>query len=247
MKYRYLVVDDEALARKLVMSNASKIELLEFVDECSRAVDALSIMRRTNIDLIFLDIQMPEISGLNFVKGLRKTPAIIFTTAHRDYAVEAFELNVIDYLLKPISFERFLKAIDKFLDTQGKETQGREASPATSMKSIIYIRSNRKTFPILLDEIKYIESLGDYVKVHLKDKVLITNENITSIMDKLPETDFLRIHRSFIVALKQVAYFTSEYIRIGDKELPFGRVYKQLAQNRLSALTMTTSSTNNKV
>lgn len=241
MNYRYIVVDDEGLARKLIIAHASKIELLKFVGECSSAVEAINIIQKSEVDLIFLDIQMPEFSGLDFIKGLRKPPAIILTTAHRDFAVEAFELNVVDYLVKPISFERFLRAVDKFLDDKTTELPRATATSAQTIKSVINIKANRKTFPIALDDILYIESLNDYVKVHLKDSVLITNENISSFEERFSPLNFIRIHRSYLIAIKHVKSFTSEYVDIGGKEIPFGRVYKQLAQSRLIAMNMLSS------
>lgn len=229
MKFKYIVIDDEPLARKLVISHASKIELLELSGECSNAIEAISALRKTNADLIFLDIEMPELSGLELIKGLRNPPAVILITAHRDFAVEAFELNAIDYLVKPISFERFVKSVDRFF--------GRDSLPTPaaniSGKTFVNIRADRKTFPVALEEILFIESLDDYVKVHLKDKILVTHENISTLEEKLPDADFIRIHRSYIVALGHVISFTSEYVEIAGKQLPFGRVYKQLALHRL--------------
>lgn len=235
MKYRYIVVDDESLARRLLISHASKIEVLELAAECASAIEAINTIRKIDVDLIFLDIQMPALSGLDFIKGLRKPPAIILTTAFRDFAVEAFELDVIDYLLKPISFERFLKAVDRFLENKGTELS-RNSSVSGPAKTMINIKADRKTFPVALEDIIFIESMDDYVKVHLKEKTLVTNENISSLEDRLSPSDFIRIHRSYLISIRQVDSFNSESIDIGGKTLPFGRVYKQTAHGRLRAM-----------
>lgn len=229
MKYKYIVVDDEPLARKLVISHAAKIELLELEAECSSAAQAISVMYKTNVDLLFLDIEMPELSGLELIKGLRNPPAIILITAHRDFAVEAFELNVIDYLVKPISFERFLKAVNKFLDNHNTPLP----NSGIQNRTTINIRAERKIFPMVVDEILFIESLDDYVKVYTKGKTLITHENISTLEEKLPPEEFVRIHRSYIIGVQHVASFTSEFVEIAGKQLPFGRVYKHVALRRL--------------
>jgi DNA-binding LytR/AlgR family response regulator len=229
MKFKYIVIDDEPLARKLVISHASKIELLELSGECSNAIDAISVLRRSNADLIFLDIEMPELSGLELIKGLKNPPAIILITAHRDFAVEAFELNVVDYLVKPISFERFLKSADKFFDLD----TSRFSNAVSQNRTIINIRADRKNFPVVPDEILFIESLDDYVKIHTKDKVLVTHENISTLEAKLPNSEFVRIHRSYLIAIQHITSFTSEFIEITGKQLPFGRAYKQIALKRL--------------
>lgn len=224
MKFNCLIVDDEPMARKLIVSHASKIEGLEIVGECSNALEAINQLRSKSIDLIFLDIQMPELSGLDFIKTLKNPPAIILTTAHRDFAIEAFDLNVMDYLLKPISFERFLKSVNKFFDREM-----RNSNLPNDPEGFIYLKAERKAHKITLNEILYIESLDDYVKVFLKNKTLITRENISMLEQKLPNTQFVRIHRSFIIAVSAIAAITAESVQIGEKELPFGRAFKKSA------------------
>jgi DNA-binding LytR/AlgR family response regulator len=228
MKPRYLIVDDEPLARKLIASHTSKIDGLELAGECGNAVEAANFLRSQSVDLIFLDIQMPEITGLQFIGTLKNPPAIIFTTAFRDFAPEAFELDVIDYLLKPISFERLLKAVNKFFDR-------RDPRPGSTAPAPVYmnIKSDRQVFKVLLNDIMYVESLDDYVKVHLNDKMIITRENITMFESRLPTELFVRIHRSFIVNIKCVRSVSAEGIKMKDKELPFGRVFKKGALERL--------------
>lgn len=219
-----LIVDDEPLARKLMASHISKIESLTIAGECATAVEAITFLQRKKVDLIFLDIQMPEITGLQFIKTLKNPPAIIFVTAHREFAFEAFDLNVLDYLQKPISFERLLKAVNKYF----------ERKPSTEIEvsetdEFIYLKSERKNIRIVLKDILYIESLDDYVKVHFQDRFIITRENISSLEQSLPKTKFVRVHRSFIISISKVEGMTAEYLEIGKKQIPFGRAFKQAA------------------
>lgn len=233
MKFKYLIVDDEPLARKLIASHASKIEGLELVGECGNAIEAANLLRNKSVDLLFLDIQMPEMTGLQFVTTLKNPPAIILTTAFRDYAPEAFDLNVVDYLLKPISFERLLKSVNKFFDReQGKESSS--VSITHEEDRSIHIKADRKIHKVKESEMLYIESLDDYVKIHLKDMILITRENISTLEEKLPYPPFVRIHRSFIVNTKWVKIISSDGIEINGKALPFGRAFKKSALNQLS-------------
>ncbi len=232
MKFKYLIVDDEPLARKLIASHASKMENMELAGECTNALAAINLLRSKSINLIFLDIQMPELSGLDFIRALTDPPAIILTTAHRDFAIEAFDLNVVDYLLKPISFERFLKSVSKFFDLE----MGHAALPQykNGPEDFIFLKADRKAHKVFFDEILYIESLDDYVKVFLKSKTLVTRENISTIEQKLPSDRFVRIHRSFIVALKEITTVSSEALQVGLKELPFGRTFKKSALAAIS-------------
>jgi DNA-binding LytR/AlgR family response regulator len=230
MKLRYLIVDDEPFARKLIQSHAGKVEMLEEAGVCKNAVDAANFLRAHKVDILFLDIQMPELTGMDFIKSLKHRPIIILTTAHREFAAEAFELEVTDYLVKPISFDRFLKAVNKITET--RPSMAIQQKKETTIP-IVQIKADRKIFPVPASEIIYIESLDNYVKIYLKEKVLITHETITSLEEKLGASSFVRIHRSFIVNLSHVQSIGAEFIQISNKELPFGRVYKQSAQSRL--------------
>ena len=225
MKLKYIIVDDEPLARKLIASHTSKIEGLEFVGECGSALEASNFLRARQVDLLFLDIQMPELNGLKFIATLKQSPGIIITTAYRDHGPEAFELDVIDYLLKPISFDRLLKAVNKFFDRQSTLSPAVVEGP--ERQSFIYLRADRKMHKIHLEDILYIESLDEYVKVFLRNKMLITKESITMLEQKLPADRFVRIHRSFLVSTKAVVSVASEGVEIGSKIIPFGRAFKQ--------------------
>ena len=229
MKFRCLIIDDEPLARKLIANHSSKIESLEIAGQCSSAIEASRVIRNQKIDLIFLDIEMPELSGLDFIKTLKNPPSIILVTAHRNFAPEAFELDVLDYLLKPVSFERFMKSVNKFLDRVSISIPS-SIHLNTETKDYIYLKADRKDHKINLNEILYIESLDDYVKVFLQSKILITRENISTLEQRLPQEKFVRIHRSFLVSLKHLTAISGESVHVAGKELPFGRAFKKLAQ-----------------
>jgi DNA-binding LytR/AlgR family response regulator len=230
MKYRYLVIDDEPLARKLVISHASRIEVLDLAGECTDAIEANNFLAANVVDLLFLDIQMPQMDGFQLINILKNPPPVIITTAFRNFAPEAYDFDVVDYLLKPISFERFMKSVNKFLD--------RKSSTAVRIvehneESFVYIRADRKIHKVALEEIIYIESLDDYIKVHLKNKVLISRENISTIEGKLHNRNFVRIHRSFIVAVKHITSISNDGIEINGIICPFGRAYKHSAMAAL--------------
>jgi DNA-binding LytR/AlgR family response regulator len=228
MKFKYLIVDDEPLARKLMATHAAQVEILEQAGQCASAIEATQLIRNQKIDLIFLDIEMPELSGLDFIKTFKNPPAIILVTAHRNFAPEAFDLDVLDYLLKPVSFERFLKSVNKFLDKVSLPAP--PGSSSGDSKDFIYLKANRKDHKIKLDDILYIESLDDYVRVVLNNQTLITHENISTLEQKLPADKFVRIHRSFLISMKYITTISAESVFVAGKELPFGRAFKKLAQ-----------------
>lgn len=223
MKFKTLIVDDEPLARKLISTHLSKIEGVEIAGEFGDAIQASSYLRIHPVDLIFLDIQMPEINGLQFVQTLKNPPAIIFVTAYRDFAPEAFELDAIDYLLKPVSFDRLLKAVNKFFE---RKSLGGVQAVSGNIESFIYIKADRKMHKVSTMEIVYVESLDEYVKVHLPGTVLVSRENISALEEKLSGCGFVRIHRSFLVSAKYVAAVSAEGVVVNAKQLPFGRAFK---------------------
>lgn len=233
MKFRYLVVDDEPFARKLILAHTSKIEGLELVAECSSAIEANSYLQKHAIDLLFLDIQMPEMTGLQLMDSLRRPPAVIITTAHRDFAPEAFNIDAIDYLLKPIAFERLLKAVNKFFNARQPQ-----AATVSAVEEFIYLKADRKMNKLLISDIQYIESLDDYVKVHQVNGVLIVKENISQLEEKLGKHQFVRIHRSFLVSAKVVKSVSADGVEIDNKVLPFGRAFKNGAMALLGVRTI---------
>lgn len=221
-----IIVDDEPVARNIMKKHLSAIENIKVVAECKNAVEAFNIINKEKIDLIFLDINMPSISGLSFAKSINSKINVIFTTAYREYAVEGFDLMAVDYLLKPISFERLLQAVNKYIQENKKENYGNERPETEAGSDHFFVRSDRKMIKVPLKEIQFIESIGDYMRIHLQGKTVMTRDTISSIETRLPERDFIRTHRSFIVSLSHIDSFTSEYIEIGEKQIPISRSYK---------------------
>lgn len=224
-----LAVDDEPLALSVLEKYIAGIEYLELAGTCVNAVQALQMLQHFSIDLLFLDIQMPQIMGTDFVRTLKNSPKVIFTTAYRKYAVEGFELDAVDYLLKPISFERFLKAVNKVLQTEihvpNSDFQAKDII-AESQNQCLYVRADRKMVKVLLDDILYIEGMGDYIKIITNKKTIVTKRPLSTLEESLPKDSFLRIHRSFIVALNKIDSYDADTIEIGKNELPIGRLFK---------------------
>lgn len=221
-----LIVDDEPLAINIIKEYISQVPQLELVTTCPDAIQAFQALNEHAIDLLFLDIEMPHLNGINFIKSLANPPAIILTTAYRDYALESYEIDVIDYLLKPISFPRFFKAVTKYLKTTNQNTPLPQVTNSTTRSGSIYVYSNKKNIKVYFDEILYIESIKDYVRIHTTKKNIISKDTITNYETLLPSS-FFRIHRSFIVNSAKISAFTPHDIEIGDKELPIGTSYKK--------------------
>src|SRR6476659_3045606 len=228
-----LVIDDEPLAQDLIENYLKNFSFIKLIAKCDNALIALEWIRKQKIDLIFLDVSMPFLSGIDFVRTLRNPPDIILTTAHKEFAVESYELNVLDYLLKPISFERFLKAINKLnIDTSEIIKPG---TIDIKNDAFIYVKSEKKNVKILLKDILFIESLKDYIKIHTIDKTILTQVSISAIEQRLPD-NFLRIHRSFIVAKDKITAYTQHDIEIGKHQIPIGRNYKAVASQNFNLL-----------
>lgn len=231
MQIKCFIIDDEPLARKLIETHISKMPQLVNIGSFPNALEALKALRENPVDLLFLDVQMPELSGLDLLKILSNPPKVILTTAYRDFAYEAYDLDVIDYILKPVSFERFVKATNKFLDIYKKPSDYTET--ITRNDEVLLIRSDRKIIRLPIEEIILIESLKDYIKIHTHNKTVITKESISAMEEKLASHNFLRIHRSYLIALKKVNAFNHEFVEIHEKQLPFGRTFKELALKAL--------------
>jgi len=225
-----IAVDDEPPALDVLKSHISAIPSLELAGTCNNAVEALIMLQQQNIDLVFLDIQMPQLLGTDMLRTLKRPPKVIFTTAYRKFAIEGFELDAVDYLLKPISFERFLKAVNKVMETSLQtEMPATKESPKSSINLLdgyISLRADRKNLKIAIADILYIESLKDYIKVVTTSRTIITKQPISSIEEMLPKEHFLRIHRSYIVALHKIETYTHELIGIGKQEFPISRMYR---------------------
>ncbi len=234
MNFKCLIVDDAPLALEVIQTHLKKLDMFEIVASCNNAIEAFNILSSTHIDLIFLDIELPGIKGTDFLGSLAMPPKVIFTTAYREYALEGYELNVVDYLLKPITFERFIKAVNKFLQIKNP-TLSENSTNLSSKKenNFIYVNKNKKVYKIRLDDIIYIESQKDYICIFLENDELVVKHTISTIEKELPENDFLRIHRSFIISLKHIKGFTANTIDLGLKEIPIGRNFHKLVFSRL--------------
>ncbi|MBL3654520.1 LytR/AlgR family response regulator transcription factor [Fulvivirga sediminis] len=220
--YKCVIVDDEELARQLIENHIALLDNFEVIASCADAIEANNVLKSEKVDLMFLDIEMPVMKGTDFLKNLIKRPCVIFTTAYRDFALDGFELNVIDYLLKPITFSRFFKGIEKFLNAQQPSVSPKETLPT---KDSIFIRVDRKQFKVTFDEVLYIESIKDYVKIVTEKDQHLTKKSLKSF-EKLLDNRFQQIHRSFIVNLNKLTAFTKQDVEIGDIELPIGENYK---------------------
>ncbi len=228
-----IIVDDEPIARDILNDHLDKIDRIRVVASCKNAIEAFKAINDHLIDLVFLDINMPEIDGLAFARSMTRQIKVIFTTAYREYAVDGFDLRAVDYLLKPISFERLLQAINKYLDESHFTDHPVRREIVTEQDDSIYVRADRKMIRIRFTEIRYLESIGDYIKIHLQDKTVVTRETMTNLEGKLPVGEFIRIHRSFLAASEAIDSFTAEYVEIKGIQLPVSRGYKDDLLTRL--------------
>lgn len=219
-----IVVDDEPIARDIVIGYISQIPYLKLVGSCKDAFEALEIMKEKNIDLLFLDINMPNLSGTSMLRTLKTTPDVIITTAYSEYALEGFELSVTDYLLKPFSFERFVQATEKVIK---KKCEPKILSNNTSeIEKYIFVKSDKKQIKIDLKEIMFIESYGNYVNIYISNEKVTTKQTLTDFEKQLPLNTFIRIHKSYIVAYSHIRYIEGNHVSVGEKQLPIGKVFR---------------------
>ena len=233
-KLTCMIVDDEQMAREIISSFVGKIHNLELVATCKNVSEAFSVLQKESIQLIFLDINMPEISGLSLAKSIQHKSQVIFTTAYREYAIEGFDLQAVDYLLKPISFDRFLKAVQKYFDLHVSKEIIKQEIVSEAKETSIFVRSDRKMVKVRFKEINYIESLSDYVKIFTDKETIITRETISNIESKLPSNEFLRTHRSYIVSMPKIDSFTNEFLELDKKAIPISRSYKENVLQKLA-------------
>ncbi len=229
MNIRCLIVDDEPLAARLISSYIQQVSGLEIAGVCNNAIDAFRILGDQKIDLLFLDIKMPNLIGTEFLRSISNPPKVIFITAYREYAMDGYDLDIVDYLLKPVSFTRFMKAVSKAtkLISIDKNYSIVNTKPETINESFLYLKIDKEMHKVLLHEILYIESCKDYVKLHLENgKYLMTKQSLSSMEKLLSPHTFLRIHRSYIVTIEKIDAFKSTYIMIGSNKIPIGRLYK---------------------
>lgn len=226
---RCLIIDDEPLAIQLIRSHLSKLDCFEVAGECRNALKALEFLRQTKIDLMFLDINMPEITGLEFLKTIPDPPYVIITTAYREYAIEGYDLDVVDFLLKPISFERFLKAINRFCNRTKGDVRSIPESHSQTEQKHIFIQDGKNTIRLDYDEVEYFEGYGEYVKVITCTRTYVVRDSLTDFENKLSPDSFLRIHKSYIVNLRKIKGFSTIHVLLRDIELPVGRIYREKA------------------
>jgi len=232
-KIECLIVDDEVLAQDVIEKYISNIPTLKLVGKCDSAVEAISFLHNHNVDLLFLDLNMPELSGLDMLKTLTKPPKVILTTAYSEFALESYEYGVIDYLLKPIKLERFIKAVNKVAaqySVQEKEAKGE--APASS----IFIIDDQVTYKVVHDEIFYIEAYGNYLKIHTQGKTYVTRETMQEMGKKLPSDMFIRIHKSYIISLSKIDSISGNRVYINQQEIPVGEMYKIALKQKINDL-----------
>ena len=228
MKIRCLLVDDEPPALKVLQSHISAISGLVIVAMCNNAVEAMDILHEKSIDLIFLDIKMPKLTGTVFYKSLVNPPKVIFVTAYRDFAVDGYEMDAVDYLVKPVSFERFFKAVYKVKKMMGYEVTLPSEEYKKNIEAFVYLKVDKNMQKIFLADILYIESWKDYVKIFLPgDKNLLAKQSISSMVSILSEHSFIRVHRSYIIPLEKITGYNNNSLQLGATEIPIGRLYKQ--------------------
>ncbi|HLG41502.1 MAG TPA: LytTR family DNA-binding domain-containing protein [Chitinophagaceae bacterium] len=221
-----LIVDDEPPAREIIRRYIEQVSTLELAGECANAIQAFTLLQQQKVDLMFLDIRMPQLNGNDFLKTIKNPPKVIFTTAYSEYALEGYELDVVDYLMKPIPFDRFLKAVNKAYQQTIARTDISTPADEKKTDSFVYFRADRKMVKVMLQDIIYIESMKDYIKVFTTRGTIITKQSISSVEAMLPEKEFIRTHRSFIVSARHIKSFTSELIEIHNTEIPIGKLFR---------------------
>ena len=236
-KISCVIIDDEPMALDLIASYVEKISSLKLLKAFNDPIEAFEFIHNNKVDLVFLDINMPGLTGLQLVKANHSQSAFIFTTAYSEYALESYELNVIDYLLKPIEFDRFLVSLKKAEELFKLKKNHAEAKNSSSKSDIIKIKSSSKIYPIKLDEILFIEGSGNYLTVHLQNKKVMTLMNMNDLLDLLPDTMFARAHKSFVVSLDKISILENNNLLIHNTSIPIGQTYKEVFINAFNRFT----------
>lgn len=226
MKVKCLIIDDEPLAIEVLRSHIEKIPALKIIGCCQNAIEAFEYVCSKKADLMFLDIQMPGMKGTDFLRNIKDPPKVIITTAFREFALEGYDLNVVDYLVKPVSFERFFKAVSKVIGPERDQSMSVQNESRSGEPGFINVRINKRVHRILLNDILYAESIRDYITIHTIHKKITVKHTMSSFESLLPEKQFLRIHRSFLVPINKISTFTANTVEINGTELPIGRNYK---------------------
>jgi DNA-binding LytR/AlgR family response regulator len=230
-RYNCIIVEDEPLAAEVIKDYILQVPFLQLKGICTDALYAMDLLQKEKIDLVFLDIHLPKLKGLDFIKALKKPPQIIITSAYQEYALQGYELNVVDYLLKPIEFNRFVMAVNKL-----KERDMVEASPAPAAvteRASLFFNVSKKRVKMYIDEILFIESLKEYIRITTKDKSILTKFQLGQIEEMLAKNGFIRVHRSFLIAKNKVDAFSATDVEINGRQIPIGRSYKELVMGEL--------------
>lgn len=225
-KINCLVVDDEELARKLLENYIARLPHLNLVQQCANPLEALSVLQENAVDILFLDIQMPELTGIDFLKSLHQKPKVIFTTAYSEYAIEGYQLDVVDYLLKPFSFERFVQAVNKAVELL-------KTNMGNAEKDYLLVRSEHKVHKIKLEDIRYIQSMREYVAYFLPTGKILELNSLKKLEEGLPSDRFIRIHKSYIIPIHKVTALEGNMVHIGNEKLPIGNLYKEEVLKRI--------------
>jgi Response regulator of the LytR/AlgR family len=236
MKLRCLLVDDEPPALDILQSHISNITGVEVLATCKNALEALDVLHEKQVDLIFLDIKMPKLIGTEFLKSLANPPKVIFVTAYREYALDSYELDAVDYLVKPVTFERFLKAVFKVKRLMGHEVRSVSTEYKKNPEAFVYVRVNKSMQKLLVHQVRYIESWKDYVKIFLTNgENFMAKQSISSMENMLSGHSFLRVHRSYMISLDKMTGYNNNDIIVAGKEIPIGRLYKQRVMDAIGS------------
>ncbi len=223
---KYIIIDDEPLAHEIIEEFCSMLPHLQLEKNCYNAMEAMQFLNENTIDFMFLDINMPKLKGLDFLKTLTNPPKTIITTAYKEHALEGFELNVIDYILKPFSFDRLVKAVNKISNSQTEKTIIKEVSNSNNTSNRFFVKGDKKHHQIDLNTLLYIEAYGNYTKLYLKDGMIVSHEKISHYETILDTSNFLRIHKSFIIAIDKIKFIEGNRIIIDEHKVPIGQTYK---------------------
>lgn len=226
MSIKYIIVDDESVAHEIIKKYCSMLPNMQLMQDCYDAIEAIEYLNHHTVDLIFLDLNMPKLKGFEFLKTLPNSPKVIVTTAYKEFAFEGYELNIVDYLLKPFSFERFLKAINKARTDTPKTPSNPQNLVSDIKQERFFVRSDNKYVQILLDDILFVESSGNYIKIVLKEEIITMRGKLSSITELIPNQSFIQVHRSFMVAQKHIKRIEGNQIFIDNYTVPIGKSFK---------------------
>jgi DNA-binding LytR/AlgR family response regulator len=232
-RYNCIIVEDEPLAAEVVKDYILQVPFLQLKGICTDALYAMDLLQKEKIDLVFLDIHLPKLKGLDFIKALKKPPQIIITSAYQEYALQGYELNVVDYLLKPIEFNRFVMAVNKLKERDMVESSS--APAAVTERASLFFNVSKKRVKMYIDEILFIESLKEYIRITTKDKSILTKFQLGQIEEMLAKNGFIRVHRSFLVAKNKIDAFSATDVEINGRQIPIGRSYKELVMGALES------------